>query len=684
MKHSILLLFSCFFLPFYSIAQTFTGTGGPIPDDGNSVDYLINVSGLPTAIDTAFFGLEKVCINAIHTWDADLTITLIAPDGTTVTLVSGAGGDGDDFNATCFSDSGSSILSGTAPFSGQFKSMGQLGMVNNGQNPNGVWTLHILDTYPFADIGSLTDWSLTFSNDPASAFSLGSSNLPIIKINTNGQTINSGTKITANMGIIDNGPGNRNFTNGNLNGYSGYIGIEVRGHSSSGFAQQQYNVETRDSAGNNLDFPLLGMPAENDWVLYAPFNDKALMRNSLTYALSNQMGRYASRGVYCELLLNGEYKGVYTFFEKVKKDNNRVNLATLTTVDTAGIELTGGYLCSIDWPGHDGWNSNYPPDINNNGGQVFYQYIYPRDNQILPQQEAYIQSFVDSFETALLAVNYTDTLLGWRKYADEPSFIDFFLMNELSKNVDGYRLSTFFHKEKVTAGNKIKMGPLWDFNLAWHNADYCDNENIAGWAYLFTDYCSHDFPFWWRRLNTDTLFQNNIRCRWEELRTNILDTANIYHYVDSIATLLDESKERQFMTYPILGTYVWPNPAPLAQTYAEEIYNLKDWISRRIDFMDVNLTGECIQLPSALSFSNESGFELYPNPASSIINIIQPFEESCIYSIMDIRGIKIKEGRLEIGSKLLDISDLSDGVYVIKLSFEKQKPRAAKFIKSTY
>jgi hypothetical protein len=89
-------------------------------------------------------------------------------------------------------------------------------------------------------------------------------------------------------------------------------------------------------------------------------------------------------------------------------------------------------------------------------------------------------------------------------------------------------------------------------------------------------------------------------------------------------------------------------------------------------------------LPSALSFSNESGFELYPNPASSIINIIQPFEESCIYSIMDIRGIKIKEGRLEIGSKLLDISDLSDGVYVIKLSFEKQKPRAAKFIKSTY
>ena len=102
MKHSILLLFSCFFLPFYSIAQTFTGTGGPIPDDGNSVDYLINVSGLPTAIDTAFFGLETVCINAIHTWDADLTITLIAPDGTTVTLVSGAGGDGDDFNATCF------------------------------------------------------------------------------------------------------------------------------------------------------------------------------------------------------------------------------------------------------------------------------------------------------------------------------------------------------------------------------------------------------------------------------------------------------------------------------------------------------------------------------------------------------------------------------------------------------
>ena len=367
-----------------------------------------------------------------------MDISLVAPDGTTIVLISGIGGGDDNFTGTCLrGDIATSIVQGNAPYTGTFRPMGQMGMVNNGQDPNGVWTLHILDTYPFADEGDLLSWSITFGNNPATYMALESSDLPLVKINTNGQSIIDDPSITAWMEIIDNGPGIRNYVTDSANNYNGFIGIELRGQSSLSFPQKQYAVETRDSAGNNLNTSILGMPAENDWVLYGAYNDKSLMRNALAYSLARDMGRYASRAKYCEVLINGEYKGVYTFFEKVKRDNNRVDIAGLTGIDSTGVELTGGYICSVDWIDNGGWTSNYPPDqtdpMNNT---MFYQYIYPKDNEILPQQQNYIQQYVDSFETALLSPLFTNPVLGWRKYGDEESFIDYFLVNELSKNVD--------------------------------------------------------------------------------------------------------------------------------------------------------------------------------------------------------------------------------------------------------
>lgn len=391
---------------FISKGQGFSGIGGQIPDNGNSVDFTITTFGLPTTIDTTTFGLEEVCLNIVHTWDSDLDITLISPDGTAVVLISAVGGGDDNFTGTCLrNDAVTSIVQGSAPFTGTFRPMGQMGLVNNGQDPNGVWTLHIQDTYPFADAGALLNWSITFGNNPATYYSFESSDLPLVMINTNGQSIIDDPSITAWMNIIDNGPGIRNYVTDSANNYSGYIGIELRGQSSLSFPQKQYAVETRDSAGNNLNTSILGMPPENDWVLYGAYNDKSLMRNALTYSLARDMGRYASRAKYCEVLINGEYKGVYTFFEKIKRDNNRVDIAGLTTIDSMGVELTGGYICSIDWIDNAGWTSNYPPDPTNpQNNTVFYQYIYPKDNEILPQQEYYIQQFVEVLKNKIVVL----------------------------------------------------------------------------------------------------------------------------------------------------------------------------------------------------------------------------------------------------------------------------------------
>ncbi|HMT29891.1 MAG TPA: CotH kinase family protein [Bacteroidia bacterium] len=683
MKIAHVFTFFLFFIYSNSFSQTFSGAGGPIPDDGTAVDFTVNVAGLPSSIDTSLFGLENVCLNIIHTWDSDLDISLIAPDGTTVTLIAGVGGGDDNFIGTCVrQDATTSILQGTAPFSGTYRPLGQMGVVNNGQDPNGVWTLHILDTYPFADVGTLLGWSIGFGGNPATVFTLESSNLPIVKIYTNGQVITDVNEITAIMRIIDNGPGIRNYVTDTANNYDGLISIKLRGKSSLGFAQKQYTIETQDSSGNNLNVPILGMPAENDWVLYAPYNDKTLLRNALTYSLGRDMGHYASRGKYCEVLVNDDYKGVYTMFEKVKRDNNRVSIAGLTNVDTTGAELTGGYICSIDWIDNDGWTSNYPPDPTFPAGNtVFYQYIYPKDDEILPQQKVYIQQYVDSFETALLSPDFMNDTIGWRKYASENSFIDYFIMNEVSKNVDGYRLSTFFHKEKIADGGKIKMGPLWDFNLAWHNADYCDNQNYGGWAYQLTNFCQWDFPFWWRRLDEDTLWRNNVRCRWDDLRTNILDTTYIFNYIDSIAFLLDESQQRHYYIYPVLGIYLWPNPNPIATTYNGEIANLKNWITQRLAFMDANLPGNCITT-SEIELQPENLFSISPNPAVNFIEMKFPKSLSGKVCIYDAVGKIIGEDNLtNVSNVELNVSSLSKGVYVIKFLSVNGITHSARFVK---
>ncbi len=466
-----------------------------------------------------------------------------------------------------------------------------------------------------------------------------SSNLPIVVINTNGQEIPDEPRIIADMGIIDNGPGTRNLVDDPFNNYSGRISIEIRGSSSQGFPKLQYALETRDTQGNNNNVSLMGLPKENDWILYAPFSDKSLIRNVMTYHFARRMGRYAPRTRFCELILNDEYQGIYVLTEKIKRDKNRVDIARLDPDDLAGDSLTGGYIFKID-RGDEGWHSSFPA-YTDPGFHTFFVYHYPKAGDMMPEQQQYIHDFVETFETVLRNPGYDDPQSGYAKYIDVGSFIDFLISSEFAKNIDSYYLSTFLYKDKDSKGGKLTMGPLWDYNLAYGNVDYSGAFNTEGWQYDIYDEDGTNIPFWWARLLEDTAFQDQLKCRWQELRQGILHLDSVFHYIDSVADHLEEAQARNFERWPVLGEYVWPN-FYVGQTYEDELNYLKSWIGDRVFWLDNHFPGTCTaqvtsEKPTDISLPV---INLSPNPFthSTLLTFDMVNSGKAAITIKDITG----------------------------------------------
>jgi hypothetical protein len=323
------------------------------------------------------------------------------------------------------------------------------------------------------------------------------------------------------------------------------------------------------------------MPSENNWILYAPYDDKTLMRNAVAYRLSRDMGWYAPRTRFVELFLHegdgpvtGEhYHGVYMLVERVKWDNNRVDIEKLTPEDNSEPEITGGYIFQNDRDVH----------ITTARGSGF-ALVRPQDWDITDAQRDWLTGYLDEFESVLFGPEFMVPDNGYEAFINSDSFIDHHLITELCKEIDGYRLSTYMHKDRE---GKLIMGPVWDFNLSLGNANYSRGWDPEGWYYSVINQNQYLYG-WYTRLFEDQEFMQRYIDRWWSLRQTVFSYEYITGIIEYYYTLLSEAQERNFVRWPILGTYVWPNPSGYQErdTYEKEVEWMIDWLQTRLAWID--------------------------------------------------------------------------------------------------
>jgi hypothetical protein len=465
------------------------------------------------------------------------------------------------------------------------------------------------------------------------------SNLPIVIINTEGGAeIPDEPKILGTMKIIQRPNGERNFVSDASNeaflNYSGTIGIETRGSSSQTLPKKPYGIDTLEDDGiEDKNVELLGMPKENDWVLNSFAFDTSMMRDYISYTVARKMGQYAVDLKYCEVILNGDYIGLYALSEKIKRDGDRVDIAKLSDDESSLPEVTGGYLIKTDRlsTGEEyAWYSN----------GAGYIHEKPNAEDITSEQSLYIESVFQNLDQTAQNSNIIN---GYPSIIDVPSFLDYMLVAEIASNVDAYALSTYYHKDR---SGKLRAGPVWDYNLTYGN-------DLFEWGFdrSFTDVWQFNYSnvgaYFWSDLFNNSTFKCYLSKRFNEVTSTgePLNYAYMSSLIDSTAELISEAVVREDERWNTIDNF------------SEEIINMKSWLEDRIAWMRDNL-GE---------FSNCNAVQ---TPSLVITKIhYNPKETDAFPESDDLEFIEIKNTE----STLVALT----GIYLLKLGVSYQFPQNA-------
>ncbi|MBN1926199.1 MAG: CotH kinase family protein [Prolixibacteraceae bacterium] len=466
------------------------------------------------------------------------------------------------------------------------------------------------------------------------------SSLPIIKIDTKGQTIIDDPKIDATMHLYSNGDLNdTTFLKCN-------IGIEIRGQTSRLYnRKKQYSFETRKDDGTNLNISLLGIPEENDWVLAAPYDDKTLIRDVLCFNLFSQMGWYAPRTRFCTLYLNESYQGIYLLTEKIKVDKNRIDLKkgepnSFIFETSAKDKLQAGDYF---------FTTSQAKNI-----QIIKYPKTPSAKDSLRGKQLF-----DLFEGIIYSNDFpSDSLLKIDSLVNLPAFIDYILLNEAVRNFDAFHASTYWSYQKE---GKLTIGPPWDCNISMGNST-----NQESWKYTGFQVLLRNYP---HRLYMNRFFKHELFNRWANLRDSTLSSNNVINLIDSLTNTIHAEVPYNFTKWDILGKFVWPNHF-IGKTYTEEIHYLKNWLINRLNWLDYTFGrtpffAESVQNISGpekiIVHCNKSPWKLEQHDGSGNVVLIKEFKwNDSVHVAESISGsepqkflIKVENDSAGVNSQLI-------------------------------
>ena len=353
-------------------------------------------------------------------------------------------------------------------------------------------------------------------------------------------------------------------------------GIRGRGNTTWDMPKKPYKMKFDSKVS------IFGLGEDKEWVILANYADKTLLRNVVAMKLSEIVGMpWTPAMLPVEVYMNGSYLGCYTFSEHKKVSEHRVDLDIVGESDNSGDAVTGDYYMEIEQ--------------NQDETTCFYTQVcgipmmFSEPEVPTAAQLQYVKEYFRQAETALRSSNFTDPDTGWQKYIDIETFAKAYLVNELTKNIDGnMRKSSFITKKK---NDKFQMYHLWDYDLALGNCNYLDDEFGAsdgpeGWFikdYTWARYSPLGYHYqWFTILTKDPAFCAKVKEIWN---THYDELKNIPGFIDQMAAYMKDAQKRNFEKWNILNTHVWPNVV-VTGSYQGEIDYLKSFYTSRFNWLD--------------------------------------------------------------------------------------------------
>lgn len=328
------------------------------------------------------------------------------------------------------------------------------------------------------------------------------------------------------------------------------ITIRGRGNTTWSMPKKPYQIKFNEKTS------LIDEPADKTWVLLANYSDKTMVRVSTAFYMGKISNLdYTPRSHFVELILNGQYNGTYLLCEKPKIAKHRVNVGD------------DGFLLEVDAKAAS-------DDITFKVSHLSQPVnIKDPDVKIGDENYTYISKHIEMIDSVLYSPDFTDEGTGWQKYMDMDSFVDWYLINEIAKNNDAVLYSSCYMNLK--RGGKLKMGPLWDFDIAFGNINYNDNFVPEGFWIKNVS--------WFSRLFKDPAFVAKVKERFDFFYSHRND---IMRDINENAEYLRYAVQENENKWHTLYNYTWPN-YNIWGNHQNEIQSMKEWLNTRFEWLKV-------------------------------------------------------------------------------------------------